>query len=363
MKTFQKITLAAAISAAPFASQAMEALDDSVLAATTGQAGVTIEINIQDAISIGEIEYTDTAHDDGTGTMVDGGSVSLQNIRISNVNNLTQTIDVTEDGDLAIGMSDITGIQIALGGNTVDGNGDTVNHSAVALRSANGAETELVNNLDMTLNVGAHTTYIRNLQGRSGADMDTLGIPTAAQGGSVAIQSVAKLQITDMNVGAFGYTADQAGTQVTNLKTALAGGTAEEKAGALALYNQAVVGAGGTAYADLAAYDAATAPEKATSDAQATGAIANGAAVKITGVQFYDTVDVNGTETKTHATIDQTIWAKGGSSALGGGVYIQIGEINGTLEVGGIELGGSSIGSLKVSDLNLAGMTQRIYGH
>ena len=61
MKTFQKITLAAAISAAPFMSQAMEALDDTVLGNTTGQAGVTIEISIgNEGISVGEIEYTDT---------------------------------------------------------------------------------------------------------------------------------------------------------------------------------------------------------------------------------------------------------------------------------------------------------------
>lgn len=357
MKTFQKIALVSAIAAAPFAAQAdLTPMDDALMGDTTGQAGVTIEINIQDAISIGEIEYTDTAHLEG-GVSKDGGSVSLQNIRISNVNNLTQTIDVTEDGDLAIGMSDIAGINISMGGNTTDSNNVVTNHSAVALRSAGGAETELVNNLDMTLNVGAHTTYIRNLQGRDATAMNALGIPTDAQGGSVAIQSVAKLQITDMNVGAFGYTNDQATVKAGQI----AGGVATSVAGTdlkaaelIAKYNE------GVPVAD--AVDATvTAGTALTTDQQGAvqSAIANGAAVNITGVQFYDTV----AGAKTYATIDQTIWAKGGSSALGGGVYIQIGEINGTLEVGGIEMGGSSIGSLKVSNLNLAGMTQRIYGH
>jgi Family of unknown function (DUF6160) len=423
MKTFQKITLAAAISAAPFASQALEALDDSVLAATTGQAGVTIEIDIAGSgISVGEIEYTDTAHEinDSTGkapgdagyvsTTADGGSVKLQNLVISNVNGLKQTIDIAEGGDLVIGMNALDGVQIALGGSAAT--------SAVLLQSnaAGGAlnQAEVVNNLNLTVDLGQTTNTIYNMSSKAQdaveyvaagdaitqtafdtgraetalgvaatqADVDNgvaafaaVGSTAGTLGGvgviggyentasALAIGVNASFEITDLDVGLFGYTATQAAAQVTGMKGVLSSGTATgaEKDGALALYNQAVVGAGGTAYADVAAYDAAVLAGGAgiaTTDAQATGAVANGAAIKINDLKFYGT---GGAGTK--VTMDQVVWAKGGSSDLGGGVYIQIGQIAGTLDIGGIELGGSSIGQVKVSDINLAGMTQRIYGH
>ena len=244
------------------------------------------------------------------------------------------------------------------------------------MRDASGTNTtELVNNLDITLDLGASTTYIRNLQGRSAADMTALDIPVAAQGGSVAIQSVAKVRITDMNVGAFGYTAEQSLVQGAKVNGALAGTVATlgltDNADATAVQQLAVINAGGAAKATeiLAKYNATAtttvdgtvvAGTALTTDQQdaVNTVIANGAAVNISGVTFND-----GTAAKGYATIDQTIWAKGGSSALGGGVYIQIGEIAGTLTVGSIEIGGASIGSVQVKDINLAGMTQRIYGH
>ena len=403
MKTFQKIALVSAIAAAPFAAQAdLTPMDDSLMGNTTGQAGVTIEIDIAGSgISVGEIEYTDTAGlTDG-----DGGSVKLQNLVISNVNGLKQTIDVKEGGDLVIGMTELTGVQVSLGG--------TAATSAVLLQSnaTGGAanQAEVINNLNLTMDLGKTTQTIYNMSSKAAgaveyvaagdaltqsaldtgralvggvaatqADVDNGALADATVASlagtlgavgvvgdkyidatsALAIGVDASFEITDLDVGMFGYTATQAGTQVTNLKAALAGGTVQQKAGALALYNQAVVGAGGTGYADIAAYDAASAGDKATSDAQATGAIANGSAIQINDLKFYGAGGVGN-----KVTMDQTIWAKGGSSALGGGVYIQIGEIKGTLDIGGIVLGGSSIGQVKVSNINLAGMTQRIYGH
>lgn len=341
MKTFQKITLAAAISAAPFMAQAeLTPMDDALMGDTTGQAGVTVEINIDGGgISVGEIEYTDE------------GSVLIQNVRVSNVNNLTQTIDVNAAGDLEIGMSDVNDIAIAIGGD-----GAT---SAVALKSTAGDVTELVNNLDVQLDVGAHTTYIRNLAGRSGADMDALNIPTAAQDGSVAIQSTVAVRIDSMNVGAFGYTAAQATAKTTDINTAVTASDAATTAKANELITAYNAVSGAPAVAAAVAGTALDADQQTA----VTGAIANGAAVNIKGVEFYQDTTATGGIAKDYATISQNIWAKGGSSALGGGVYIQIGEINGTLEVGAIEIGGASIGSVKVSDINLAGLTQRIYGH
>ncbi|MCD8524184.1 MAG: DUF6160 family protein [Saccharospirillaceae bacterium] len=314
MKFLKKASLAAAIAAASISAQAeMVALDDATMSATTGQAGVTIEIDIDSqGISIGEIEYKDE------------GSVLLQNITVKNVDNLVQEIDVDASGNLVIGMSGVTGMQIAIGDTVADTTGSK---SAVALRSTAGETTELVNNLDMTLNLGASTTTIANLQAAGNAT--ALGITGDAATGSVAILANTSIEITDMNVGAFGYTAAQATT----------------RAAAAAAANQ-LPDLNGDTVVDAA------------DEALLAGQLANGSAVQISGLKFYGTGGVG-----TSATIEQTIWAKGGSSANGGGVYIAIGEIAGTLDIAAISMGGASIGSVKVSDINLAGMTQRIYGH
>jgi hypothetical protein len=344
MKTFQKIILASAISAAPFASQAMEALDDSVLAATTGQAGVTIEINIDAAgISVGEIEYKDE------------GSVLLQNTRITNVNNLVQTIDVDARGDVQIGMSGVTGLTVDIGDN-----GDGLD-SAVALKSTGGNVTELVNNVHLVANLGASTVSVMNLEDRSAAEL--LLLPGNAGSGSVAIQMSQSIEITDLDVGVFGYTDAQAGVRATAaLPTAVAG---------YALAYSGLTDQGG----DPGIADEQLAFATANGDADNSGTIngageeavvegglklqyATGSAVQLNNVKFYGTGGAG-----TAATINQTVWAKGGTAAQGGGVYINVQSIEGTLDIGGIVLGGASIGSIKVSDLNLAGLTSRIYGH
>ncbi len=346
MKFLKKASLAAAIAAAPFAVNAeMVALDDATMSATTGQAGVTIEIEIGGSgISVGEIEYTDE------------GSVSLQNLTVNNVNGLTQTIDVDAKGNLLIGMTGVTGMGIALGDTAADTTGQ---FSAVALRSNAGETSELVNNLDMTVNLGASKTAIMNLAaGTNTVDFTDVGgfggsaiynrtsLPAGAQSGSVAILSKSSIEITDMNVGAFGYTAAQAVSVANSIAT------------------QYAVDYAATAPADQAAFAAANGDADnngAIDGAELTGlgsAYANGSAVQVGGLKFYGTGGEG-----TAATIEQTIWAKGGDAASGGGVYVQIGQIAGTLDVGSIAMGGASIGSVKVSDINLAGMTQRIYGH
>jgi hypothetical protein len=143
----------------------------------------------------------------------------------------------------------------------------------------------------------------------------TDGFGAEAFEGSVAIRSTSSLEITDLDVGMFGYTRTQA-----DAKSIADGGAAGD----------------------------------ATSDFYATSS-----AINISDVKFYGT---GGEGTK--ASMDQVIWAKGGTVAQGAGLYVQMGEIKGTLEVGGIAFGTSpSIGQVKVSNINLAGMTQRIYGH
>src|SRR5690606_18970950 len=253
MKFLKKASLAAAIAAASISAQAgMVALDDETMAATTGQAGVTIEINIDNqGISVGEIEY------------IDEGSVSLQNLTVKNVTNLTQTIDVDTNGNLLLTATGVDGMEIALGDT---GNGQ---FSAVALRSASGETTELINNLDMTLNLGASSTKIINMEAAGNGTL-VAGLPVGALGSSVVIKSNSSIEITDMNVGAFGYTSDQAA-------------------------NRAAVARVAGVIADTDEAEAAYA-----------GQLASGSAVQVEGLKFYGTGGVG-----TKATIDQTIWAKG----------------------------------------------------
>src|SRR5690554_4000406 len=78
MKLFQKTALAVAIAAVPFLSvNAMEALDDAALSEMTGQAGVTIETQVDaTGITIGSIQYTDTA-DTTNPDDIGGGSLLI----------------------------------------------------------------------------------------------------------------------------------------------------------------------------------------------------------------------------------------------------------------------------------------------
>jgi hypothetical protein len=351
MKTFQKITLAAAISAAPFASQALEALDDSVLAATTGQAGVTIEIDIAAAgVTIGEVEY------------IDQGSVLLQNINISNAD-IKQTIDVVTDGSLVMGTSAITDLTLNVG----NVNGSTNTASAVALKSVAGAVTEVVNDIHLVADMGASSVTLVNLENATNAT--TYGInqtfdngvdaASSAATGSLAIKMDASIDINELNVGLFGYTqaqaenkADLAGAKTT-LTNALAAGhvVSYDSVGAATVADGSGADVSGTYSTEIGGVATAVGTADHYADASA---------IKLTNIQFYDKDAGNN---RINATMDQTIWAQGGTVAQGGGVYIAMGNIKGTLDIGGIELGGVSIGRVKVSDINLAGMTQRIYGH
>ena len=321
MKFLQKATLAAAIAAAPFAAQAeLKALDDSTLSATTGQAGVTIEIDIAgDGISIGEIEYTDE------------GSVALENIKINNAD-ITQTIDVDADGNLLLGVSAIDDLTLTVGNTAKSTDASLASASGVMLRSSADPlkNAELVNSLSMQMDMGSSTTTIYNMSaydssaGADAAGLNGVGFDNGTDPASMAVNSGvviaanAAIRIDDLDVELFGYTDEQA------LARADADGNGTIEAGEEATYN----------------------------------ALRNGSAIQINNVTFND-----GTAAKGMATVSQKIWAQGGTVAQGGGVYINMGSLSGTLTVGETVIGGANIGQIAVKDINLAGMTQRIYGH
>lgn len=369
MKTFQKIALVSAIAAAPFAAQAdLTPMDDSLMGNTTGQAGVTIEIDLgNDGIGIGSVVYTDTANTDTT----DGGTVTLENINIGLTGVLTQTIDVSENGDLVMGMTmpDNTVMSISAG---VDAADTTGAFSALKLGAAGDAAnaSEIINNLSLNVALGDSTTTIMNLGGydvtvpaqsladRSGPEFDSndpaydqtavdaadaadaanaadiaaatqnnalaaVGLGTLSHAGvigsyandvsSMAIKMTASAKVSDMNVGLFGYTKAQA-----------------------AVLSQ-------------------------SPGAPAADEIAKGSAIQLSGVSITDANSSDGM-----FTVNQVIWAVGGDASQAGskaGVYIQMGAMDLDIGVEGVGIGGSSIGSLAVNNLQMNGLTQRIYGH
>jgi len=377
MKTFQKITLAAAISAAPFMSQAMEALDDSVLAATTGQAGVTIEIDLGDeGIKVGSVVYTDTAHDvqvtdvngvepGDTGYIEtlesrDGGSVALENINVNLTGVLTQTIDVSENGDLEMTMSSPGALTVSMGNDAADTTGD---FSALKLVGANagalGNDSEIINNLDLAINLGDSTTTIKNLGTSASAGLGKLenaGVVGDYKDwtSSMAIQMNASVEVTDMNLGVFGYTKEQANILGQSHSNTLAV-KADLDAGAV---GTVTYDANGVATSDDAADATLVGTYNGTLDS-VKNTIATGSAIQVSGV----TVSAAGGGA---IDLNQVIWAVGGDASVAGstsGVYIQLGAMDMDIGVDAIAIGGSSIGSLEINGLELAGMTQRIYGH
>jgi len=76
MKIFNKIALVTAISAVPFAAQALESLDDEFLGNVTGQEGITIEQDYSNTIE--EFQYIDGDGDGATGP----GKVKVTGIEI-----------------------------------------------------------------------------------------------------------------------------------------------------------------------------------------------------------------------------------------------------------------------------------------
>lgn len=357
MKTFQKIALVSAIAAAPFAAQAdLTPMDDSLMGNTTGQAGVTIEIDLgTDGIGIGSVVYTDTDTD---------GALSLENINVGLTGTLVQTIDVGANGDLEMTMSSPGTLSISAGD---DGTGA---FSALKLVGAAGTgeqnDSEIINNLSLDVALGTSTTTIKNLGTAASNGLGTLGANGLVDVGStyadvkssMAIQMTASANISNLNVGLFGYTSAQAGEVAGDKAAAYAAG-----------YQQALAADGGTAGTNANGFAGAYAVD-ADNNGVIEGAeltalessVASGSAVEVTNV----TISQAGSNGTGMFSVDQVIWAVGGDAKLPGsdaGVYIQMGAMDLDINVEGIAIGGSSIGSLAVNGLSMNGLTQRIYGH
>ncbi len=209
MKGFQKLTLAAAIAAAPFA-QAMESMDDALLSEMTGQAGITIDVDLQ--MSIAAIKYVDqdgvgattlvtaaTGQHDNTGTPVaDGGfdangdaeavaaavygtqgAISLVGLTVDNDGAAARirgvTIDVDGTNGIVLGLNEI-GDEL--------GNGIDITVDAILINNGNANlnAVNAVNSANAGFNVLADLNYADYASGAATTAVNDA--VTAAAGGS-----------------------------------------------------------------------------------------------------------------------------------------------------------------------------------
>lgn len=159
MKGLQKLALASAVMAVSTGAFAMEALDDSTLSATTGQAGLTITMGTD--IEIGKIRIHDTdgldgitATHTGYGAYSEDASIVITGVSVTSATDTSVRIDA---GSTAAGAS-VLHIEAALGATDIGLDGTVI---GVAAGDGTGAVTSvLAFNAGTELALGAMTLNI-----------------------------------------------------------------------------------------------------------------------------------------------------------------------------------------------------------
>lgn len=192
MKFLKKASLTAAIAAASISAQAgMVALDDVAMSDVTGQAGVSLTVNLasgtgtNSAVQIGGIDYTTD------------GQVNIDNITIGTANaggiNINHEIKVNASGQLEITGTAVEGLQIGVG---------AVQLSA---KNADGTFTRtgdaLLGNVELNLDLGASNTTIG---ANSTFGVDGVGTANGATANTIVIASTSSLQLKESSLEALG---------------------------------------------------------------------------------------------------------------------------------------------------------------
>ena len=170
MKGLNKLALATAVAAAPFATQAMEPMSESEMGNTTGQAGVTIELNTQ--VSMDQIEYSQSTDADATGSLL------VNNLSIGGIDGVSDGLDVAINVDLPTGQSGEETLQdfgskagTALGGDNLTLNDGDALISVQSYTTDSDGDAAPV---DMNLNVGGADNNALQLESSDGDSSATL---------------------------------------------------------------------------------------------------------------------------------------------------------------------------------------------
>ena len=349
MKGLNKLALAAAISAAPFA-QAMESIDDAMLGEMTGQAGVSIELSAQ--VSIGSVEYTDT--DGLNGTAGDAGTVAINNIVLGgNGGGALDEIKIDIDVDAA------DGLMIHLGGTNVPGivSGAApvdfgLSVGSVAINGGN----NLISNMTIGGNLGPIDVQIEN---NATINMDAYFEVTS---GSMNVD-VLGMGISNLTIGQDSRPFFQ-NLDGGLVNVAYAGTTVEFAAQdqAQTAYNTQATNAGFADIADLEANGtpAQIAAAQGVRDATYIGvidAVETGAAGALnSGLSNMAYVGM------TITTGDTTYNAGAGAVTVTQALEVSVDSMSMDIAMG-VSMGGVGIGNVAINDLDLSGTTMKIYGH
>lgn len=165
MKGLKKLALVTAVAAAPFAQAEMTAMDDALLGEMTGQAGITIDVDLQ--MTIDAIKYVD---DDGAtrpaldlngdGDTLDAGenaiagtqgAITLKSLSIGSIDEVSGALSAAQIRGVTIDADGSQGLSIGFGkiGDTA-GNGIDITVDAVMINSgdANLAVSQAITTAD-----------------------------------------------------------------------------------------------------------------------------------------------------------------------------------------------------------------------
>lgn len=208
MKFLQKATLAAAVAVAPFAAQAeLKAMDEAAMSATTGQAGVTIDLVLQAgtgydadagtdgeaAIQVGQIKYTDE------------GSVLINEVAVGAAAGatITQEIDVTSSGQLDITVSAVSGLKVEVG--SVHLSADGTNATGESLASGIDLNVDLG---QTQTNIGANSTYAAadriGYTAAAGGNPESYDTASGVSANTMVIDSTTSVELTSSSMNALG---------------------------------------------------------------------------------------------------------------------------------------------------------------
>ena len=199
MKFLKKASLAASIAAVSFAANAeLVSMDEATMSAATGQAGINLDITLDgaNAISIGEILYTDT-------DVADGGSLSLSTVTVgtdSGTLTIKNKIDITSDGIMNIATEAVSGLKIGVG--------------SVDLVNAAGANSgNLISGLSLSMDLGVSNTTIGKGTYDAAGDF-TADTKTVIDSQSSFKITAGSLSALDGQIGVSGITFDNDGQNV-----------------------------------------------------------------------------------------------------------------------------------------------------
>ncbi|MFY0701774.1 MAG: hypothetical protein JXR04_13225 [Bermanella sp.] len=184
MKGLKKLALVTAVAAAPFAQAELTAMDDALLGEMTGQAGITIDVDLD--MTIDAIKYVDT--DGNAGGSAVQGAITMKGLTIDNDGAAARIRGITIDADgtdgLVIGLNEI-GDEL--------GNGIDITVDAVLINDGS-ANLQSVNAINAaTYNSGSTYDYVDYTTGVVGTDVQAnlaTAIGSSTEGANAATAAV-----------------------------------------------------------------------------------------------------------------------------------------------------------------------------